>query len=85
MPTSFSADELAEALDFQNQLDQALAHLKPRHLQILLLHKRDGYSYQEIAQRLNLSVDTIHKYLTQARAQIRLTVARRKPWGAERP
>lgn len=73
MPQSFSPDELAEALDLQRQLDRALAQLKPRHQQILLLHKRDGYSYEEIAEKLGLSVDTVHKYLTQARAQIRAT------------
>jgi len=71
-PENLVADELAERLDLQQQVQQALAELPPTHQAVFLLHKRDGYSHEEIAQRLQLSMHTIEKYLVQAKARLRM-------------
>jgi RNA polymerase sigma-19 factor, ECF subfamily len=64
-------DELAERLDLQRQVQLALAVLPPTHQAVFILHKRDGLTHQEIAQRLQLSMHTIEKYLVQAKARLR--------------
>jgi RNA polymerase sigma-70 factor (ECF subfamily) len=75
VPGSFSVDELAEVLNLRQQLDYALSKLPPTHQKVLLLHKRDGYSYAEVAQKLDLSIHTVEKYVFQALARMRAT-----PW-----
>jgi RNA polymerase sigma-19 factor, ECF subfamily len=70
-PTSALPDDLADRLNLQQQLERALAQLPPTHAAVLLAHKRDGLSYEEVAQKLNLSVHTVEKYITQAKARIR--------------
>lgn len=64
-----------ERLNLQQQLEYALSQLPPTHAAVLLAHKRDGLSYEEVAARLNLSIHTVEKYITQAKARIRLM-----PW-----
>jgi RNA polymerase sigma-19 factor, ECF subfamily len=65
-------DDLAERLNLQQQLHRALAQLPPMHAAVLLAHKRDGLSYQEVARELNLSVHTVAIYVKQAKARIRM-------------
>ena len=70
-PSSLPPDELADRLNLQQQLQRALAQLPPMHAAVLLAHKRDGMSYEEVAEKLSLSVHTVEKYVTQAKARIR--------------
>jgi len=65
-------DDKEERLNLQQQIDRAIAQLPPTHAAVLLAHKRDGLSYEECAEKLGLSVFTIEKYLTQAKARLRL-------------
>lgn len=66
-----SPDEISEQLDIQQQLEFALGLLPAAHRTVLILHKRDGYSYEEIARKLKISVHTVDKYLLQAKVRIR--------------
>lgn len=68
-------DDLAERLNLQQQVEQALEQLPPTHAAVLLLHKGDGLSYEEVARELNLSIHTVAKYVTQAKSRIR-----QMPW-----
>ena len=70
-PQELSPDELAERLGVQRQLEHALTRLSPTHQAVLLLHKRDGLSREEVAQALGLSAHTVKKYIFQALAQLR--------------
>jgi RNA polymerase sigma factor (sigma-70 family) len=70
-PRELTPDELADRLGTQRQFEQALALLPPTHQAVLLLHKRDGMSREEVARELGLSVHTVKKYIFQALAQIR--------------
>jgi RNA polymerase sigma-70 factor (ECF subfamily) len=60
-----------DTLALKEQLIRALLQLPPTHLAVLLAHKREGLSYLETAARLNLSVHTVEKYVTQAKARLR--------------
>lgn len=71
-PAKTVADDLADRLNLQQQLERAFSQLPPTHAAVLLAHKRDGLSYEEVARKLNLSVHTVEKYLTQAKARIRM-------------
>ena len=66
------SDRLEENFSVCQQIEKALAQLPPMHAAVLILHKRDGMSYEEVAVELKLSVHTVHKYLTEGRAQLRM-------------
>lgn len=66
------SDDLADRLNLQQQIERALALLPPTHAAVLVAHKRDGLSYGEVAKKLNLSIHTVEKYVTQAKARIRM-------------
>src|SRR5262249_42315294 len=70
-PPRILPDELAQRGALEQQLDWALKQLPPTHAAVLLAHKRDGLSYEEVAEKLGLSVHTVEKYLTQAKARLR--------------
>jgi len=64
-------DKIADQLSLERDLERLLATLPPLQQTILVLQKRDGLSYEEIAQRLKISVHTVEKYLFRALATIR--------------
>jgi RNA polymerase sigma factor (sigma-70 family) len=64
-------DELSDRLGMQRQLEQALACVPAAHRKVFLLHERDGYSYEEIAGMLRISVHTVDKYLVEAKVRLR--------------
>ncbi|MFC4313342.1 RNA polymerase sigma factor [Steroidobacter flavus] len=64
-------DDLADRLNLQQQLERAFARLPRTHAMVLIAHKHCGLSYEEVAAELGLSIHTVEKYLTQAKAVIR--------------
>lgn len=51
----------------------AIDHLPPQRKKIFLLSKRDGLTYQEIADELNLSVKTVEHQISKALKMLRDT------------
>lgn len=49
-----------------DRLEAILSELPPLYRTVLLLRKRDGYSHEEIAEKLGISPHTVHKYLSRA-------------------
>jgi RNA polymerase sigma factor (sigma-70 family) len=66
-----SPDDLADRLNLQQQLERAFARLPQMHARVLIAHKHRGLSYEEVATELHLSIHTVEKYVTQAKALIR--------------
>lgn len=64
-------DVLADRINLQQQLEEFLSQLPPTHAAVLVAHKRDGMSYDEVAEKFGLSIHTVEKYVTQAKARIR--------------
>src|SRR5262249_44732546 len=64
-------DDMVERLALQEELNRALGTLSPMHRAVLLLVKRDGYSYEEVAQRTGLSPSTVNSYVFEARAKVK--------------
>jgi hypothetical protein len=63
-------DALYAAVD-RDHLTQAMAHLAPRHREVLGLREGKGWSYQHIADHLDVPVTTIEALLHRARHALR--------------
>lgn len=83
-PITYDSDALAEAAERieapadegdrtadTQQIELILGQLPPLYRAIFVLRKRDGLSYHEIAQQLDISVHTVKKYLARAVAKCR--------------
>ena len=62
---------LEQAVSTSQQLERVLQQLPSRYRAVLLLQKRDGLSYAEVAATLGLSIHTVQKYLFRALASCR--------------
>lgn len=71
------ADEAEAGLDAEQRVIQALSELPPLYGAALILSRRDGLSYSEIARELRISVHTVRKYLTRAVAHLKSAKAAR--------
>ena len=75
IPSSADGETAAEDArteeEYLGLLDQAIDHLPPQQKKIYLLHRRQGLSHSEIANRLHLSVDTVKKHMSLALRSIR--------------
>ena len=65
LPEVHAPSEEARALAVEAlvQIDPVLARLAPKPREALLLCKLDGLGYREIAQRLQVSVSSVEKYI----------------------
>jgi RNA polymerase sigma-70 factor (ECF subfamily) len=52
-------------------LEFALKGLKPAYKSILLLHYREGFSYEEIAETFNIPLNTVKTNLRRAKLQLK--------------
>lgn len=66
-----NASTPSDQIDMRNWLDNALQQLPTNHRLVLLLVKCNGLSYEETAKVLGLSINTIERYLVEARARLR--------------
>jgi RNA polymerase sigma factor (sigma-70 family) len=69
-PPELPTCELAQRLSTQKQLKAALAQLAPIHASVLLMFYREGYSYEEIATRLKVSVRQVKRYIAAAKQEM---------------
>lgn len=65
-----SPDDFVAHDDAERELKRLLSKLPLAHRSILILCKRDGLSYEEIAQELDISVHTVKKYIFQANVRL---------------
>ena len=66
-----SDDEAAERSTLEARLWTAVDSLPEMRRKCLLLAKRDGLSYKEIAEELNLSVHTVRNHISRALETLR--------------
>jgi len=65
----------AEDAELAEWLRAALARLAPTQAEVFCLHCLEGQSYQEIARRLDVSVDAVGVHLHRARKHLRELLA----------
>jgi RNA polymerase sigma-70 factor (ECF subfamily) len=75
LPT-LDGDELLESADDQRLVRRALASLSPGYRRLMTLHYLNGWSYGDIADAENLTVEAVRARLRRARTAFRHTYAR---------
>jgi RNA polymerase sigma-70 factor, ECF subfamily len=63
--------QVAEDAESSERLRAALAVLPPRQAEAFCLHCLEGFSYQEVAQQMTISVDAVGVLLHRARGRLR--------------
>lgn len=63
-------DELPDREHTERELKRLLAKLSAAHRTVLLMRKRDGFSIQEIADKLQISVFKVKRYLVEANSTL---------------
>jgi RNA polymerase sigma-70 factor (family 1) len=69
-----NSNPVEEALDFRESMhliNQAIEQLPPQRKKIYVLNRMEGLSYEEIAQKLNISKNTVSNQLVEATKFIR--------------
>ena len=56
-------EDKAEQQAQLSALSRVLDRLEPRYAAVLILHRRDGLTYPEIAEQIGISTHTVKKYL----------------------
>jgi RNA polymerase sigma-70 factor, ECF subfamily len=69
-----SPDAIAESADFRRHLDQALARLDEPYRSIIILREIEQLSYRDIAEALDLPLNTLKVYLHRGRRSLRETL-----------
>jgi RNA polymerase sigma-70 factor (ECF subfamily) len=64
--TSSSAEQVAEAHELIERLERSLAAANPRTREAFLLHRFEGMSYAEIAERLGISTKAVTNHIAKA-------------------
>jgi RNA polymerase sigma-70 factor (ECF subfamily) len=68
----------AVARELGGAIDQAIARLRPEYRSCILLRHVEGYSYEEIAQALELPLGTVKTYIHRARNELRVYLGERQ-------
>jgi len=64
-------EDAAAKADRLHRLEHTLSQLSPKARATLIWHRRDGHTYEEIAERLGISRNMVKKYLAQSLAHCR--------------
>ena len=73
--TTPSPEEDPEAAEFQCALDRALDDLGEPYRSIVVLREMEGLAYQEVADTLDLPLNTMKVYLHRAKRRLREALA----------
>jgi RNA polymerase sigma-70 factor (ECF subfamily) len=69
-PEEICPDEVARSVSSTQLLQSFLEQLPPEQAAAILLYERDGYSYAEIAETLEVSERAVQRYLLKARERL---------------
>lgn len=69
-------DEAVMYKQLQEKLQQAIDRLSPQQKLVYTLGRIEGLKHEEIAARLNLSLNTVRNHMTEALRNIRLNLGR---------
>ena len=64
-----------ENIELGGQIEAAIARLRPEYRAVTLLRHVEGYSYQEIADILELPLGTVKTYIHRARLELKAALA----------
>jgi len=64
-------DRYVESRELGGQIEEAIASLRPEYRTAVLLRHVEGYTYEEIAEIMELPLGTVKTYLHRARGELR--------------
>lgn len=67
-----TTEETVTALETQGLINEAIQHLPPQQRTVYQLSKQEDLSYEEIAERMHLSRNTVRNHLAEAMKTIRV-------------
>ena len=70
-----ATDPQIELLALRRVMESTLAQLSPKCRAVLILHRRDGLTYQEIAEEIGISASMVKKYLIEGLRRCRAALA----------
>jgi len=68
-------EEYVEHRELGSLIEQAIGELRPEYRSVVLLRHVEGYSYDEIADILDLPLGTVKTYLHRARGELKSLLA----------
>ena len=71
LPDNLSDEDLKERSELESRLWDAVDSLPDRRRQVLLMSKRDGMKYEDIAYLLGISVNTVRNHIAKALEALR--------------
>lgn len=72
-------DAYVENRELAGEIEDAIGRLRPEYRTVILLRHVEGYSYDEIAETLDLPLGTVKTYIHRARNELKETLAHRAP------
>ncbi len=72
-------DELAERAELHQDLEWALARLRPEFRSVIVLRHVEGRSYEDIAEILSLPLGTVKTFLYRARRELAVLLEQHRP------
>ena len=90
MPSYFSSDladpeRATEGAQNHAQVGRALERLNPLDREVFVLRELEGFTTQEVSEKLGLSAAAVKSRLHRARAGVRKSVLREQPFAAAMP
>lgn len=64
-------DELLEARELGSEIELAIGRLRPEYKTAILLRHVEGYSYEEIAEIMDVPLGTVKTYIHRARNELK--------------
>ena len=64
-------DAYVENMELGNQIEEAIGRLRPQYRAATLLRHVEGYSYQEIADIMDVPLGTVKTYIHRARLELK--------------
>lgn len=68
-------DQYTESQLLGEEIERAVAHLRPDYREAVLLRHVEGYAYDEIAQIMDVPLGTVKTYIHRARKELRRELA----------
>lgn len=78
-----SATDPREATDrasFRQEIDVALQGLTENLRSVFILHEINGLRYREVAETLDIPINSVKVYLSRARAQLKQRLTHHESW-----
>ncbi len=72
-------DQAAEAAEFREHVERALARLRPEFRAVIVLRHIEGRTYEDIAQILGLPLGTVKTFLFRGRRELAALLGEHRP------